>query len=270
VRDVGAVHQRLTPGLVSDTQLVGTSKGAPLQLDLFERKFSVQYDTHHLKGDVLSLAETDPARLVILHGAGLGTRDRFRPFRTRLAQQGVNSLAFDFIGHGETGGPLSDSSLQRRTGQACAVIEMTGTTRPFSVLGSSMGAYTAVKLLEIYPIENLILFVPAMYDAAAYAVPFGEEFTRVIRRPSSWVDSDAWRILETFRGRLLLVVAEQDDVIPADVIRPIDASASHASARTIYIVPRSPHLLIHHLSQQPQEFEHVIGLVQEQLAARSA
>jgi N-formylmaleamate deformylase len=47
----------------------------PQQLDLFERKFSVQFGAHHLKGDVLSLAETDPARLVILHGAGLGTRN---------------------------------------------------------------------------------------------------------------------------------------------------------------------------------------------------
>jgi uncharacterized protein len=246
------------------------AEGVPQPLDLFERKFSAQYDAHHLKGDVLSLAETDPARLVILHGAGLGTRDRFRPFRTRLAQAGVSSLAFDFIGHGETGGQLSESSLQRRTEQACAVIETVTVTHPFSVLGSSMGAYTAVKLLEIYPVENLILFVPAMYDAAAYSVPFGAEFTHVIRRPHSWVDSDAWRILGSFRGRLLLIVAEQDDVIPADVIRRIDASAGNASARMAYTVPHSPHLLIHHLSQEPQEFEHVIGLVREQLGEKNA
>lgn len=224
---------------------------------------------HHLKGDVLSHAETDPAQLVILHGAGLGTRDRFRPFRTCLAQQGISSLVFDFIGHGETGGCLSESSLQRRTEQACAVIETMGITCPFSLLGSSMGGYIAVKLLEIYSIENLILFVPAMYHPAAYAVPFGEAFTQVIRQPNSWVASDAWRILETFRGRLLLVVAGQDDVIPQDVIRRIYASASNASTRTRYIVPHSPHLLIHYLSQERQEFEHVIGLVRKHLDGRN-
>jgi uncharacterized protein len=238
-------------------------------LSIFERNFSVQFGTHHLSGDVLSLSETDPARLVILHGAGLGTRDRFRPFRTCLAQHGISSLAFDFIGHGETGGDLSESSLQRRTEQACAVIESVGVTRPFSLLGSSMGGYNAVKLLEIYPIENLILFVPAMYGTAAYAVPFGEAFTRVIRQPNSWAESDAWRILGAFRGRLLLVMAGLDDVIPEDVVRRIYASAVNASLRTSYAVARSPHLLIHYLSQEPREFEHVIGLVREHLDEKS-
>jgi pimeloyl-ACP methyl ester carboxylesterase len=250
--------------------LGASRKGTPKQVNVLEREFSVQFGTHRLKGDVLSLSETDPARLVILHGAGLGTRDRFRYFRTCLAQHAISSLAFDFVGHGETGGDLSESSLQSRTEQACAVIDAVGVTRPFSLLGSSMGAYNAVKLLEVYPVENIILFVPGMYHAAAYSVPFGEEFSQIIRKPNSWVDSDAWSILETFRGRLLLIVAGQDDVIPEDVIRRIYASATSVSARAIYVVPHSPHLLIHHLSQERHEFEYVIGLVRNHLDGKSA
>ena len=239
-------------------------------MNIFERKFSIPFGKHQLIGDVLSLAETDPGRLVILHGAGLGTRDRFRSLRTCLAQQGISSLAFDFIGYGETGGLLSESSLQSRTAQARAVIEAVGLPRPFSVLGSSMGGYTAVKLLELYPIANLILFVPAMYHTAAYAMPFGESFTRIIRQPQSWVESDAWRILETFRGRLLLITAEQDDVIPEDVTRRIYASAVQATTRTSYVVPHCPHLLIHHLSQERRKFEHVVGLIQNHLAEKTS
>jgi fermentation-respiration switch protein FrsA (DUF1100 family) len=80
-----------------------------------------------------------------------------------------------------------------------------------------------------------------------------------------WADSDAWSILESFHGRLLLVVAGRDDVIPEDVIRRIYTSAVNASAHESYIVPRSPHLLIHYLSQERREFERVIELVQNTL-----
>jgi pimeloyl-ACP methyl ester carboxylesterase len=230
-------------------------------MDVHEKEFSVKFDHHLVRGDVLR-AGSDAVQLVLLHGAGLGTRDRYRHFRTCLAQRSIGSLAFDFVGFGETGGDIGESSLKGRTEQACAVIDAREIRPPFCLLGASMGAYTAVKLSEIHAVDSIILFVPAMYDAAAYAVPFGKAFTRVIRKPNSWVASDAWRILASFRGRLLLVVAGRDDVIPDDVIRRIYDSAVNASAREICVLPQSPHLLVHYLSQNRQECERVLDLVQ--------
>jgi len=230
-------------------------------LDIHKQSFALPFDHHLIQGDILhSKQETN--RLVLLHGAGLGTRDRYLDFRTCLAQRFISSLAFDFIGFGETGGTVGESSLQNRTEQACAVINEMNFQKPFSLLGASMGAYTAVKLLETYPIDSLILFVPAMYDIAAYSIPFGPEFTRIIRKPQSWVTSDAWKILQMFHGQLLLITAEQDDIIPHDVIRRIYEAASNASEREIYTVPKSPHLLIHYLAQSKQECNHVLKLVQ--------
>jgi pimeloyl-ACP methyl ester carboxylesterase len=238
-------------------------------LSIRERKFSVRFSHHLIQGDIINSGK-DSVRLVLLHGAGLGTRDRYRYFRTCLTQRSIGSLAFDFIGFGETGGEISESSLQSRTEQACAVIDAMNVGTPLSLLGSSMGAYTAIKLSEIYPIESIILFVPAMYDVAAYAVPFGEEFTRIIRKPNSWAASDAWSIIRTFTGRLLLVIAGQDDVIPKDVVRRIYEAATNASKRELYVVPHSPHLLLHYLSQNHQECENVIELVQHHLTGTDA
>lgn len=238
-------------------------------MSIREQKFTVRFGRHLIKGDILHL-EKDAVQIVLLHGAGLGTRDRYRHFRTRLAQHSIGSLAFDFIGFGETGGDIGESSLQSRTEQACTVINAMNIGTPFCLLGSSMGAYTAIKLSEIYPIDSIILFVPAMYDIAAYSVPFGNEFTQIIRKPNSWAASDAWSILQAFTGRLLLVVAERDDVIPQDVIRRIHEAATNASKQELYIVPHSPHLLIHYLSQHLQECERVIGLVQRYVEGKSA
>ena len=117
-------------------------------------------------------------------------------------------------------------------------------TWPLSVLGGSMGAYTAVKLLDHYPIANLILIVPAMYAAAAYRIPFRGGFTRIIRSPRSWVASDAWGHLAEFRGGLLIVAAEKDDVIPGDVINRIDKSARKADPKIRQVIPEAPHQIL--------------------------
>ncbi len=195
----------------------------------------------------------------------MGTRERYRDFRARLAQGAIGSLAFDFVGWGETGGDVGESSLQSRTEQACAVIEAVDLKPPLCLFGASMGGYTTVKLLERYPVESVILFVPAIYDSAAYPVPFGEEFSKIIRKPESWAASDAWEILQRFRGRLLVVAAGQDTVIPQDVIQRIHAAAANAAEREIYTVEQSPHLLIHYLSQNERECERVVELARHYL-----
>jgi hypothetical protein len=105
-----------------------------------------------------------------------------------------------------------------------------------------MGAYTAIKLAETFSVDNLILLVPAVYTPQAYEIPFGPAFSDVIRVPGSWQDSDAFRILEKFKGNLLVIAAESDDVIPMAVIQKIQASARQAETNRLHIVPESRHL----------------------------
>ena len=79
-----------------------------------------------------------------------------------------------------------------------------------------MGAYNAVKLLKLYSLESLVLFRARDIRPTAYAVPFGDEFSKVIRQPHCWFASDTWSILHTFIGRLLIVAAQKDTMIPPE------------------------------------------------------
>jgi pimeloyl-ACP methyl ester carboxylesterase len=209
------------------------------------RKFQIPFEYHHLIGDVIS--NQSPPSLLMLHGAGTSNSNRFEYLRTRLWAQGIGSCAFDFSGCGDSGGDMGASTLESRTLQACRVVADQNLTLPLSVLGGSMGAYTAVKLLDHLPIANLILVVPAMYAAAAYRVPFTGEFTRIIRSPQSWVTSDAWQRLADFRGGLLIVAGEKDDVIPDDVIQRLDRSARNADPKIVQIIEGAPHQILSYL-----------------------
>jgi len=220
----------------------------------------VNFGHSTLIGDVLGPKSSN--RLLVLHGAGKSNRSRFRILREELLANGISSAAFDFIGHGDTGGDLNRTSLCSRTRQACRVVEALNMQQPFSVIGASMSAYTAVKLLEHFQMESLILLVPAMYTRQAYTVPFDQEFGDLIRQPQSWVQSDAWRLLAGFTGRLLIVGAENDRVIPSDVIQRIYDSALKASERNLYIAPEASHFVFTDLRENnPAEFEYVFDLM---------
>ena len=198
--------------------------------------FELPFGTSLLRGD----RYPGECNAVVLHGAGQSSRERFARLRRSLYNKGMPSVSFDFIGHGETGGSLLGSTLHSRTEQASAVIQHAG-REPLTLIAASMSGYTAIKLLKFFAVEHLILLVPAVYTHRAYDIPFGSAFSTAIRKPGSWRDSDAFRILPAFKGNLLIIAAESDDVIPREVIERIYAAADNARVRHRHIVPGSRH-----------------------------
>lgn len=222
--------------------------------------FQVNFGSSTLFGDVLG--PKNAARVLVLHGAGKSNRGRFRTLREELLAKGISSVAFDFVGHGDTGGDLKNSSLSSRTRQACRVVDALNLPQPLAVIGASMSAYTAVKLLEHFQIKSLILLVPAMYTSQAYTTPFNRGFSDIIRQPQSWVQSDAWRLLADFRGRLLIVAGENDQIIPRDVINRIYDSAVSAAERKLYTAPNGSHFVFTDLRENdPAEFKYVFDQI---------
>ena len=199
--------------------------------------FELPFGTGLLRGDRYATE----CRTIVLHGAGKSSRARFSRLRRSLNANGMPSVSFDFIGHGETGGSLLGSTLHARTDQAAAVIRH-ACVEPLTLVAASMSGYTAIKLSETFAVENLILLVPAVYTHRAYDIPFGSAFSAAIRRPGSWRDSDAFRVLSAFKGNLLIIAAESDDVIPREIIEGIYAAANNARARHLHIVPGSRHV----------------------------
>ncbi len=215
--------------------------------------FQVPFDGASLRGDVLGGALPDLA--LMLHGAGQHHRGKMRALRDELAARGVGTCAVDLIGHGETGGELRESSLELRTRQVCAVIDALGLCArgALAVTAASMGAHTAVDLLDHYPVGRLVLVVPAMYASAAQEVPFGAGFTEIIRRPQSWRQARGWELLEGFTGCLLVIAGAEDKVIPRGVIERYRRGAPNAHRSEVIEVPNAGHLLFSELRERNPE-----------------
>lgn len=215
--------------------------------------FDFNFNGFNTKGDKYS----DNSNTVVLHGAGNSSRLRFVKLRDSLNKKGLSSMSFDFIGHGETEGKMFNSSLEKRSEQA--KIAITQHAPNFSTLiGSSMSGYTAIKLTEIFPIKNLILMIPGVYTPKAYKIGFGPTFSKVIRVQNSWMNSDAFSILEKFKGNLLIIAAQNDSVIPTAVLENIYDSAICANTKKLHIVPNAEHS---NLFPKESDFNLAINLI---------
>ncbi|MYM86463.1 alpha/beta fold hydrolase [Rugamonas sp. FT82W] len=222
--------------------------------------FDVAYDGHVLKGD--QYVGADSNRVLYLHGAGASTRRGHHLLRAALQQRGIGSTCFDCVGHGDTGGALAQSSVASRTRQAQAVVAARGVPEPLAIIGASMGAYNAVRMTQSYRVDALVLIVPGVYTPSAYEVPFGPEFSAVIRRERSWADSDAWDILSRFEGRLLVIAAEHDATIPLEIPERLVAAAARAQSSRLHIVQGAEHnRLWSLLEEDPASFAAAVDMV---------
>ncbi len=228
--------------------------------------FSLPFDQFNIRGDHYEgSADTG---VLLLHGAGTSDRSRFSILRPALLERGIGSTAFDCIGHGETGGDMAQSSLASRTRQAQAVIAGRKLSEPLVIAGASMGAYNAIKLTQLKTVSTLILTVPGVFTPAAYEVPFGPQFSSVIRRERSWAESDAWDILAEFTGSLLVIAAEHDAVIPREIPERLVESAIKSRWRKLLVVRGAEHKhLFSLLLEQPEQFKATIDLVVEGIEA---
>ncbi|HEX2010442.1 MAG TPA: alpha/beta fold hydrolase [Roseateles sp.] len=213
--------------------------------------FRLPHGHSMLAGDRWTL---DSARgeALILHGGGSSSSQGFQALREHLAAEGIASTAFDCIGHGRTGGALADSSLADRVEQVLNVMDgLALDAGRLTVIGFSMGAYVAAQVSARRRLAGLGQAIPAAYTPEALPLPFGPSFAACIRRPRSWADSDAFEILQAFTGRLLVLSAGADQVIPAEIPERLFEAALRASWRRHHRVEGAGHQLAEHYAREP-------------------
>ncbi|MFF3940300.1 alpha/beta hydrolase [Streptomyces phaeofaciens] len=208
--------------------------------------------THEYGGERLSGvygAGPGPATVVVLHGAGNGSKERLLPLLGEFAAHGCRTLAFDFSGHGESSGALRESSLRRRFEQAVSVIDAyVPAAGPLVLVGFSMSGQTVADLAAHYGsrVTSLGLCAPAVYAAGAWDVPFGAgdgEFSAIIRRPGSWREAPALDVLRAYPGRAVLAVPGTDAVIPPEVTRAVQDALGARARYTRFELPDAGHRL---------------------------
>ena len=252
------IHSIISP---NDSPLRGGPVGIKPQSKALDPK---QVSDPDASVEVFSTKKNKILNSLILHGAGKAHSGRYEKLRLKLAENGFGKIIFDYPGHGQSSHNIGDSSLQIRTQVAQFFLDELPSS-DLTIFSFSMSGHVTLELLKknLNSIQNLILFCPAIYSKEAFEINFGPEFSQVIRQPESWKNHDLKTPLENFQGKLLIVIGENDEVIPREVVQTIYDLAVNTSKKEILELPNVSHLIGNWLNEKPENVDWMVRKVVE-------
>lgn len=199
--------------------------------------------SRELAGRLFSPAEREPSGAGILFIHGLGSDQRGYQRRAEAASDGLGAtcLTFDLSGHGSSGKPDQEFSPRDHLDDALAAFDILVDSDEVDagrvgVCAASYGAYIAALLISSRPVDSLLLRAPALYSDRCLDRKDGAGKSS-LETPG---DSAALRGIAAYRGPIMVVESERDEIIP----RAIVEAYLEVSARGRHeVIPHAGHRL---------------------------
>jgi pimeloyl-ACP methyl ester carboxylesterase len=177
--------------------------------------------------------------VVVLHGADSAKESHYG-FARACRAAGVNAICFDARGHGESEGILGRGALEDV--RTIASLLPAG---PVALRGSSMGGFLALAAAPLVRPDAVVAICPASADGLLRGLRAGR-LRFGCDRPGLEAllgGADAEGAAAGLGGRLLLLHAEGDDVVPVERSRALHAMAPGSRLVT---VPGGHHRTVQH------------------------
>lgn len=185
--------------------------------------------------------------VVFYHGRG-STRKRYLPMCKRLAEKGIIGLAFDFRGCGESDGEFENQTQAMGVEDAKAGLEFLLSQNVdknrIGIEGTSFGGFVTGMLLNDYDfIKSVVFRVPAVYPNGVLDthVKSIADLNKINRE--EWLRSLAYEGISKFKGNLLIIQAENDEVVEDWVVQNYHNQATKAQKNELIIQKGATHSL---------------------------
>jgi dienelactone hydrolase len=222
-----------------------------------DEAIAIEVDDERVVGTLVRPARQIPGVLFV-HGWG-GNQEQYLARARQIAALGCICLTFDLRGHGGSAERQEQVTREDNLRDLVAAYDRLA-RQPFvdrdriAVVGSSYGGYLAAILTTLRPVRWLGLRVPALYRDEDWALPkqqLKKYGLAAYRR--QFISPDENRALgacAAFRGDVLLVESENDDIIPHPVFTNYMAAFEQARSLTYKMIQGADHGLSDARSQE--------------------
>jgi pimeloyl-ACP methyl ester carboxylesterase len=212
----------------------------------------------HIAGTLIAPATSIPGVLCV-HGWG-GSQQQYLSRAREIAALGCVSLTFDLRGHARTEPQQAHVSREDNLCDVLAAYDelrshRTVDERSIAVVGSSYGGYLAAILTTVRPVRWLALRVPALYEDAGWAMPKKAlhkafDLHAYRRRALEPGENRALAACAKFKGDVLIVESEHDDIVPHRTIENFVEACTHARSLTYRVIGGADHGLTQPVAQR--------------------
>lgn len=222
--------------------------------------FDIPVEGQRIVGTLLGAEGRQNAPGVLfVHGWG-GRQEQYLGRARAIGGLGCVCLTFDLRGHVMTH-PQHDSVTRADNLLDVIAAYDVLASRPgvdrssIALVGSSYGAYLAAVTTSLRPVRYLALRVPALYKDEGWDVPkmklrLDPDFDAFRRRDVGAADNRALAACAAFRGDVLVVESEHDEVIPRSTVENYMRAFSSARSLTHRVMQGADHGLSHERDRQ--------------------
>jgi uncharacterized protein len=182
--------------------------------------------------------------VVFFHGRG-SSRGRYLEISRRLSAKGIMALAFDFRGCGESDGNFEEQKQRMGIDDGRAAIEFLLSQKVdpkrIGVIGTSFGGFVASILMKDYDVKSLVLRAPAVYPNELLDINVKTIADYYHLEKDKWLSSVAYEGISHFKGNLLVIESEKDEVVRDWVVRNYYDRAENAAKKELFVQKGAGH-----------------------------
>jgi uncharacterized protein len=213
-------------------------------------RIDIRVDDQQMSGTLVIPATVVPG-VLFLHGWG-GDQEQYLARAREIAALGCICLTIDLRGHGGTKAQQETVTREDNLRDVLAAYDrLAGHSSvdqaAIAVVGSSYGGYLATILSSLRPVRWLALRVPALYRDEDWALPKQQlkkyDLAAYRRRAVSPDENRALGACAAFKGDVLIVESEHDDIVPHPVIENYIAAFGNAHSLTYRVIEGADHAL---------------------------
>ncbi len=181
--------------------------------------------------------------VVFFHGSG-GSGNMFFDIAEKLSENGIMTLAFNYRGAGKSDGIFEEQTLDMGIKDAKAALiyflslENLDKER-VGLCGGSFGGFLAGLLAAKFPIKSLILNAPAAYSQNE----LDKQRDSAGELDENFLESGSYKQIAVYKGKLLVVESEFDDVLLPEMVKHYFNNAKSATKKEYYILKDAKHRL---------------------------
>jgi uncharacterized protein len=205
-------------------------------------------------------------KLLLLHGAWLSDKKRLIGISKWFSERWIESVGFDFSGHGESTKNTS-WSIKKRVLEAEYVIEnYFSPEQEIFICAFSMSGQVVYELLRKFGfrIQKCFLCAPALYHQDAIDMPFWENFSRILRTNGSYRNHGVSDILWIYRGSIVIIMWSDDRIIPKDVPEIIMEAHTWWENKKI-VLQGAPHMLAGWTMESPENMNRLCKIIFDEM-----
>lgn len=210
-------------------------------------KIEFKVGSEVLRGSLFAPVGKGPFPGVIFyHGRG-SNRGRYLEIGKQLAGKGIMALAFDFRGCGESDGNFPDQTQRMGIADAEAglkfLLNQNVDKNRIGIMGTSFGGFVAAILMNEFIIKSLVLRVPAIFPEEIMDINVADLRVYSYIDRKKWLASIAYDGISKFKGDLLVIQSENDDVVKDWIVKNYYDRAKNAAKRELFVQKGAGHSL---------------------------